>query len=244
VVAVWRGAVRERELGQLKSDFVSTVSHELRTPLTSIRMFGEMLREGVAGDDAERTRKYHDVIVRESERLSRLIANVLDFSQIERGARRYDRRRVTLAEIAEEAVATYRRLADGEAAPLALELEPGAGSAVCDGDREALAQSLLNLLSNAAKYGGDRPVTVRVAAAAQPARIAVTAEGPGISASELKRVFKAFYRAPEARRSGAQGTGLGLALVKRHVEALGGRVEVDSVPGRGSTFAIVMPRCA
>src|SRR5204863_5508859 len=89
VVATYRGAARERELGKLKSDFVSTVSHELKTPLTSIRMFAEMLREGVAGEDRERERRYHEIIVKESERLGLLIANLLDYAQIERGTRRY-----------------------------------------------------------------------------------------------------------------------------------------------------------
>jgi len=243
VVAVWRGAARARELSQLKSDFVSTVSHELRTPLTSIRMFGEMLREGMGGGDHERERRYHDVIVRESERLSRLIANVLDFSQIERGARRYDRKPVDLSALAEEAVATFGRLADGEAHPTRIDVDTSAHDVRIAADREAIVQSLLNLLSNAAKYGGPgKAIEIRLSADAAHARIAVVDQGPGLSIRESKRIFREFYRAPEALRSGVEGTGLGLALVKRHVEAHQGDVVVDSAPGRGATFTLVLPR--
>jgi signal transduction histidine kinase len=243
VVATYRGAARERELGKLKSDFVSTVSHELKTPLTSIRMFGEMLREGVGAGDPERQRRYQDVIVRESERLGRLIANVLDFSQIERGARRYDPKLVEAAALAGEAVETFQRLADGEGRALGLEVEEGAAHAHVAADREAMVQSLLNLLSNAAKYGGkDAPVLVRVAARLTEVRIAVVDRGPGIAEVDQKRIFREFWRAPEARRSGVEGTGLGLALVKKHVEAHGGRIEIASAPGQGATFTLVLPR--
>jgi two-component system phosphate regulon sensor histidine kinase PhoR len=242
MVALWRGVRRERELARLKSDFVSTVSHELKTPLTSIRMFGEMLREGVGQGDAERERRYHEVIVRESERLGRLIANVLDFAQIEKGARTYDRRAVSAPMLAGEAVDTFRRLADGEGQEIALAVLPQAGSAQVLADREAIVQALLNLLSNAAKYGARRPVSVSVGADAENVRIAVADHGPGLASGEQERVFREFYRAPEARRSGVEGTGLGLALVKRHVEAHGGRIEVESAPGQGATFTIVLPR--
>ncbi len=242
VIATYRGAARERELGKLKSDFVSTVSHELKTPLTSIRMFGEMLREGVGAGDPERQRRYHDVIVHESERLGRLIANVLDFSQIERGARRYDRRPVAAAALASEAVETFTRLADGEGHAMRVEVDDGAAGALVAADREAMVQSLLNLLSNAAKYGGkQKPVVVRVSTRASEVRVAVVDEGPGIAPADHKRIFREFWRAPEARTSGVEGTGLGLALVKRHVEAHGGRIEVDSAPGRGATFTLVLP---
>jgi two-component system phosphate regulon sensor histidine kinase PhoR len=242
VWTTWRFAARERELSRLKSDFVSTVSHELKTPLTSIRMFGEMLREGVHGGDVERQARYHDVIVRESERLGRLIANVLDFAQIEKGARRYDPQPIAGAALAGEAVETYRRLADGEGQVVELEIAEGAGGAQVSADREALVQALLNLLSNAAKYGAHQPVTVRVAAPNGEVRLAVSDRGPGIAPAEQKRIFREFYRAPEARQSGVEGTGLGLALVKRHVEAHGGRIEIESAPGKGATFTIVLPR--
>jgi len=112
--ATIRGAAKERELARLKSDFVSTVSHELKTPLTSIRMFAEMLQQGVAGEDRDRERRYHDIIVKESERLGLLIANLLDYAQIERGTRRYNRKLEPAGQLAQEAVTTFARLREGE----------------------------------------------------------------------------------------------------------------------------------
>src|SRR5207249_7839210 len=109
-----RGAARARELAQLKSDFVSTVSHELKTPLTSIRMFAEMLEQGVAQGDAAKMARYHSVIVQESQRLGILIANLLDYAQIERGTRRYTRTRSAIGQLARHAVTTFETLRDPE----------------------------------------------------------------------------------------------------------------------------------
>jgi signal transduction histidine kinase len=239
---IW-GAARERELARLKSDFVSTVSHELKTPLTSIRMFAEMLQQGVAGEDRERERRYHEIIVKESERLGLLIANLLDYAQIERGTRRYLRRRERAGEVAREAVTTFARLREGEGQEVSVDVEPAAAAAELLVDREVTVQALLNLLSNAVKYGGDRHA-VEVAVARRPdgrVALAVRDRGPGIPKAEQERVFREFYRAPTAYSAGVEGTGLGLALVKRHVEAQGGAVELDSEPGRGATFSLLFP---
>ena len=240
LVATVRGAARERELARLKGDFVSTVSHELKTPLTSIRMFAEMLQQKVAGADREREAHYHDIIVKESERLGLLIANLLDYSQVERGVRRYALATVDAGEVASEAVDTFRRLAEGEGREVQLTI--GRGRHAVRADRDSLVQSLLNLLTNAAKYSGDEPISVVVSAVDDQVFLAVIDQGPGIPKSEQRRIFREFYRTPEAQRSGIEGTGLGLALVKRHLEALGGTVEVDSEPGKGATFRLVLPR--
>lgn len=243
LVATVRSATRERELARLKSDFVSTVSHELKTPLTSIRMFAEMLQEGVAGGDADREARYHAIIVKESERLGLLIANVLDYSQIERGTRRYSARPEPLAEVAGEAVETFQRLREGDRYEVRFDVHADAAAAFVRVDRQVVVQSLLNLLANAAKYGGaDHPIEVRVYRAGdRELAVSVRDRGPGIPRAEHARIFREFYRAPEAYSSGVEGTGLGLALVKRHVDALGGRVELDSAVGEGSTFALVFP---
>ena len=244
--ATVRGAARERELARLKSDFVSTVSHELKTPLTSIRMFAEMLQQGVAGEDRVRERRYHEIIVKESERLGLLIANLLDYAQIERGTRRYDRRREPAAAIAREAVATFARLREGEGQEVAMApptAGPDAEQAAILVDREVTVQALLNLLSNAAKYGGGG-AAVEVGVDRRPDdRVAmwVRDRGPGIPPAEQERIFREFYRAPAAYKAGVEGTGLGLALVKRHVEAQGGAIELDSEPGRGATFTLLFP---
>lgn len=240
-----RGAARARELAQLKSDFVSTVSHELKTPLTSIRMFAEMLEQGVAQGDAAKMARYHGVIVQESQRLGLLIANLLDYAQIEKGTRRYTPSRQELAALARHAVTTFETLRDpdGKRNSIEVEVSPEAMRLDVDVDRDVVVQAVLNLLANAAKYGGaEQPIEVRVGADAAGGWIAVTDHGPGIPASEQARIFREFYRSPEAYRSGVEGTGLGLALVKRHIEALGGTVEVASEVGKGATFTIRLPR--
>jgi signal transduction histidine kinase len=246
ILATIRGAARARELAQLKSDFVSTVSHELKTPLTSIRMFAEMLEQGVAQGDAAKMARYHGVIVQESQRLGLLIANLLDYSQIERGTRRYTPSRENLERLARHAVTTFETLRDpekGKRNPIEVSVSPQAVKAEVEVDRDVVVQAILNLLANAAKYGAaDRAIEVDVAADEFAATIAVTDHGPGIPAHEQARIFREFYRAPEAYRSGVEGTGLGLALVKRHIEALGGTVEVQSVVGHGATFTIRLPR--
>lgn len=240
-----RGAARARELAQLKSDFVSTVSHELKTPLTSIRMFAEMLEQGVAQGDAAKMARYHGVIVQESQRLGLLIANLLDYAQIEKGTRRYTPSRQELAGLARHAVTTFETLRDPDGTRNSIEVEvsPEAMRVDVEVDRDVVVQAVLNLLANAAKYGGaDRPIEVVVGADAGGGWISVTDHGPGIPASEQPRIFREFYRSPEAYRSGVEGTGLGLALVKRHIEALGGTVEVASEVGKGATFTIRLPR--
>jgi signal transduction histidine kinase len=245
LLAMIRGAARARELAQLKSDFVSTVSHELKTPLTSIRMFAEMLQQGVAQGDPEKMHRYHGVIVQESQRLGLLIANLLDYAQIERGTRRYTPASVELAQLARGAVATFESLASPTTGrnPITVEVSPQAMITEVEVDRDVVVGAVLNLLANAAKYGGaDKPIEVLVDSDATTASIAVRDHGPGIPPIEQARIFKEFYRAPEAYRSNVEGTGLGLALVKRHIEALGGTVEVASQVGEGALFTLRLPR--
>jgi signal transduction histidine kinase len=247
LLATIRGAARARELARLKSDFVSTVSHELKTPLTSIRMFAEMLEQGVAQGDPAKMARYHGVIVQESQRLGLLIANLLDYAQIEKGTRRYTHTRQGIAALTRDAVATFETLRDpgGDGRnPLAVVVSGEAMHAEIEVDRDVVVGAVLNLLANAAKYGGATPVEIAVGADAGAAWIAVRDHGPGIPPAEQARIFREFYRAPEAYRSGVEGTGLGLALVKRHIEALGGAVEVASLVGEGATFTIRLPRAA
>jgi two-component system phosphate regulon sensor histidine kinase PhoR len=243
-----RGAARARELAQLKSDFVSTVSHELKTPLTSIRMFAEMLEQGVARGDTATMARYHHVIVQESQRLGLLIANLLDYAQIERGTRRYSPGRERVGPLVRGAVTTFESLHAPEGSsrnPIEVEVSSAAMDAEVLVDKDVVVQALLNLVTNAAKYGGsDKSIEVRADADTSAAWISVRDHGPGIPAHEQVRIFREFYRAPEAYRSGIEGTGLGLALVKRHIEALGGTVAVESEVGAGAMFTIRLPRIA
>lgn len=245
LLAMIRGAARARELARLKSDFVSTVSHELKTPLTSIRMFAEMLEQGVARGDTQKTARYQGVIVQESQRLGHLIANLLDYAQIEKGTRRYTPTRQEIAQLARYAVTTFESLRHPEGARNSIEVAVSSSAmhAEVDVDRDVVVQAVLNLLANAAKYGGsEHPIEVAVDADAAGAWIDVRDRGPGIPPAEQARIFREFYRAPEAYRSNVEGTGLGLALVKRHIEALGGRVDVASEVGHGATFTIRFAR--
>jgi len=263
LLATIRGAARARELARLKSDFVSTVSHELKTPLTSIRMFAEMLEQGVAQGDTQKMARYQGVIVQESQRLGHLITNLLDYAQIEKGTRRYAPSRHELAQLARHAVTTFESLRhpDGMRASGAASEDARGGTttrnsievavsseamhAEVEVDRDVVVQALLNLLANAAKYGGtERPIEVEVDADAAAAWISVRDHGPGIPAAEQARIFREFYRAPEAYRSNVEGTGLGLALVKRHIEALGGTVQVASAVGEGARFTLRFARAA
>jgi signal transduction histidine kinase len=233
----FRGVRRESELARLKSDFASNVSHELKTPLTSIRMYAEMLQQDIATTPQDQ-RRYQGVIVRESERLGRLIANVLDFSRIERGTRRYDLRPELLNGMAEDAVKTFERLFADEEVVVSADL-PGAKELWVIADREAALQSILNLLNNAAKYSrGAAEIEVRLIRGDSEHGIAVIDHGIGIPPGEQKRIFDDFYRSPQARSEGVEGTGLGLALVRRHMAAYGGRVELRSTVGEGSTFTL------
>ena len=244
LLATIRGAARARELARLKSDFVSTVSHELKTPLTSIRMFAEMLEQGVAQGDPQKQARYHSVIVQESQRLGLLIANLLDYAQIERGTRRYTTVREDIGQLARHAVTTFETLRDPDASrrnTISVKVSPEGENVEVEVDRDVVVQAVLNLLANAVKYGGG-VVDVEVGADATWATIAVRDYGPGIPPAEQARIFREFYRAPEAYRAGVEGTGLGLALVKRHVEALGGTVAVSSTVGEGATFTIRLPR--
>jgi len=238
LLTMYRGVRQEMELARLKSDFVSNVSHELKTPLTSIRMFGEMLQQGLAADQQKRS-KYYGIIVAESERLGRLINNVLDFSRMERGTKTYDFDEHSLGNLAREAVDTFGHFREAEGFELRLEVPQDPEVRV---DRDAVVQSLINLLTNAVKYSGDaRRILVRVYERTDSAVLEVTDQGIGIPEKEQRRIFEDFYRATNVQHGGAEGTGLGLALVRRHCLNMGGSVEMESTLAKGSTFRMVFP---
>jgi signal transduction histidine kinase len=237
--ATWRLMRREAEMAQLKSDFVANVSHDLKTPLSVIRMFGETLEMGRVRDEGQR-QEYYRVIARESERLSRLIENVLDFARIEGGRRAY-----TLAPTAVEPV--IRDTLDAFEHPLASEgfkvevrVPPDLPDVRVDG--EAIAQALANLVDNAIKYSGERKaLLVEARLVGGELAISVADEGIGIAPEEQGKVFEKFYRAGRSETQGRRGSGVGLALVRHIAEAHGGRASVESALGAGSRFTIWLP---
>jgi signal transduction histidine kinase len=234
-----RDVQRDLRLAELRSQFVSSVTHELKTPLTAIRMFTETLR--LDEDVDQRTRdEYLNTIQHESERLSRLVDNVLDFGKIERGRKTYRFQPVRLEEVVAEAAraAQYPLTQAGFALEIATQPDLPPVSA----DADALQQAILNLLTNAMKYSGDsRRIALRLDGENGHARIHVVDQGIGIAVEDQERIFESFYRAPTAENQRIPGTGLGLTIVAHIAKAHGGGVKVASRVGGGSAFTILLP---
>jgi signal transduction histidine kinase len=234
---------RQMRLAQQKTDFVSNVSHELKTPLTSIRMFADMLAEGRVNEQ-DRQRNYLRIISAESARLTRLINNVLDFARMERGAPSGERRPCDLVDVVEEVVNTCRPHLEAAGIPLSLEMKTE--ELPLAADRDALAQIMLNLISNAEKYGG-KEIVVRVRQqkngidSAVVACVDVLDRGPGIPAKKSETIFQPFQRLDDSLASGVSGSGLGLTLARRMARAHGGDVTYSPRPGGGSCFTLTVP---
>lgn len=239
IVVTARLMRRETEMARLKADFVANVSHDLKTPLSVIRMFGETLELGRVTDEAKR-REYYHVIARESERLSRLIDNVLDFSRIEGGRRTYDMVPTAVEPVIRDAL-------DAFAYPLKqggfkVEVDVASDLPEISMDADAIGQALANLIDNAIKYSGERR-ELQVGASVVDGHVALSVRdgGLGIPAEEQARIFDKFYRVGRSDTQGRRGSGVGLALVRHIVEAHGGRVTVESRVGAGSRFTLWLP---
>ncbi len=229
---------REANLSKLQTDFVSKVSHELRTPLTSIRMFAEMLQDGKR--DAKQTAICLEVLHKETIRLSERIERLLDWGRMEAGRRIYDHTSDTPEAIVADALSTFHSNRFGREQEIDVELAPDLPTVLVD--REALVDALVNLLSNAVKYSGDdKKISIGAQADKRFLRIFVRDNGDGIPRVEHKRIFQKFYRADDRLSRDVEGSGLGLAIVGHVVAAHRGRIEVESAPGRGSTFTLVLP---
>ncbi len=245
VLIVIRASMHERRLAALKSDFVANVSHELKTPLASVRMFGEMLLTGrVASEDKQR--EYLQIIVGESERLSALIDNVLDFAKVEGGKDAYDFAEGDVGDVAARAVDLLHYRAEREGVTLVVETEPIPALI----DARAVELALINLIDNALKYAkGTGIIVVSVQARGGEVVIGVSDDGPGIPREEQERIFDRFVRGKHAQAQRTRGSGIGLALVKHIAESHGGAVRVESPiadkrPGAknaGTIFEISLP---
>ncbi|MEC9374103.1 MAG: ATP-binding protein [Planctomycetota bacterium] len=241
VLTILRDVTREREISQMKTDFVSKVSHELRTPLSSVNAYIELLLDGEAQDEAAR-QEFYQIIKNEADRLNRLIDNMLNISRIEAGIVKVDRCEVDFLKSAEQAVEVITPQAKLKDIMVTLKKSPLACTAMADSDM--IQQIMLNLLSNAVKYtpeGGRVTMTVENDDATGSVMVTVADTGLGIPPDALPRVFDKFYRIENYKRV-AKGTGLGLALVKHLVETVHhGQISVTSELGMGSKFIFTIP---
>jgi signal transduction histidine kinase len=235
----YRSVARELALAKLKSDFVSNVSHELRTPLSLIRLYAETLELGRISSPGKH-QEYYEIIRKESERLTSLINNILDFSRIEAGKKEYSFRETDMADLVRSTLDSYRfeieqngfqfeQKIDNNLPPLRV-------------DREAIARSLLNLVNNAVKYSAtEKYLGVHLYRRDDGVNIEVVDHGIGIPLKEQLKIFEKFYRVGDPLVHNTKGSGLGLSLVRHIVQAHGGVVAVESAPGRGSKFIITLP---
>lgn len=235
-----RTASRAMKLSQMKSDFVSNVSHELRTPLASIRVFGEFLKLGRVKDEAK-MREYGEYIESESRRLTQIINNILDFSRIESGQKSYQFLPTDIGETVADTLKMFEvRLRQSG---FVIDFETlNSPLPLVEMDADAITQALVNLLDNAVKYSGDsRLIKVRLAQENRFVSISVADGGVGIPDEDRERIFERFHRVSTGLVHDVKGSGLGLAIVKHIVEAHGGEVAVESEPGKGSTFTVLLP---
>lgn len=229
----------ELELGKMKSDFVSTVSHEFKSPLTSIRQLSEMLQTGRVPSE-ERRQQYYNVLLEQSERLSLLIDNILDFAKMEEGKKEFEFKMVDMGSLLEEVVSTIQQQVRHEGFTIEVEFDKSLPS--IKADRAAIIQAITNLIDNGIKYSaGSKKVYVRGFTENRYLIITVLDFGVGIKPEEIDKVFDRFYRGGNELTRTVKGSGLGLTLVKQIVQAHHGTVHVESEPGQGSTFSIRLP---
>ena len=231
---------RLKELDRLKDEFVSTVSHELRTPLTSVRAFSEILHDNADMGQEER-KKFLDIMVKETERLTRLINEVLDLAKIESGRADWHMEIIDLTEILKEAVAATSQLFHEKSVAI-VELLPSFPIKVF-ADRDRIIQVVINLLSNAAKFSpqDEGRVTVRLYFKEREIRVEVADNGPGIHPDEQQKIFEKFKQITDLRNGKPKGTGLGLAICRRIIEYHNGYIWVESIPGEGAKFVFSLP---
>jgi signal transduction histidine kinase len=239
---VYSNVRREVHLSKLKSDFVANVSHELKTPVALIRLFAETLELGrVQGEEKEK--QYYRIIDKESQRLTQLINNILDFSRIEAGRKEYRFAPADLTRIVDEVLEAYRFQIEQQG--FTLEVSVAEDLPEVSVDKEAIGLALINLVNNAIKYSREeKHIRLDVRREGDRVLLSVTDRGIGIAKGEQKKIFDKFYRGEDSLVHATKGSGLGLALVRHIMEAHGGEATVDSAPGRGSTFALALPTAA
>ncbi len=243
-----KAVARLEELDRLKSNFLATMSHELRTPLTSVIGYAEMMAEGLAGPVSGEQREYLGTILNKADQLLGMITAVLDVASLETAPLALERCQLSLADIVASEVATYTPQAGKRGIAIQLEAR---GDTIVIGDRKKIRQVVSSLISNAVKFTPDRG---RIGVAVHPGPLApgehehpraiqlvVSDSGIGISREQVGKIFEPFFQVDSSSTRAFGGTGLGLTLAKAYVEAHGGRIWVDTMPGQGSTFVATFP---
>ena len=237
--AIVRSVTRELKVARLQGDFVSAVSHEFRTPLASLCHLSDLLVQGRVATE-QRRREYYQALQRESERLHRLVENILDFRRMEVGAREYQLEPVDATTLIRGTAEAFAQEVQERGCVVEIEVEDALPQ--IRADREALGRAIRNLLDNAVKYSPDcQTVWIQASRTGDGVVVSVRDQGLGIARSEQELIFEKFYRAEDAKRSGARGTGLGLTMVQHVVTAHGGQLQVNSQLGEGSVFTIHLP---
>jgi len=229
---------REWRLTELKSEFVASLSHDLRRPLTSIRMFSEMLKNGKVLSE-EKKSQYYNIISSESEQLTSLANNILDFARIERGRKKYEFQTEDMTKLIRETVERFKTSIAREDTQISLDMAPDLPTLKVDA--EAISQALTNLLTNAVNYSPfEKDIKVNALKTPKGLVIEVADRGLGISRSEQKKIFEKFYRVTQ-KGTDVEGSGLGLTIVEHAAKAHHGKVLVESQLGQGSKFSLVLP---
>ncbi|HZE71811.1 MAG TPA: HAMP domain-containing sensor histidine kinase [Pyrinomonadaceae bacterium] len=230
---------KEMALARLKSDFVSNVSHELRTPLALIRLYAETLELGRITTQ-DKKQEYYRIIRKESERLTALITNILDFSRIEAGRKEYEFRPTDIGDLVRNTLDSYRYQIEQQGFAFEESIDPNLPPVRVD--REAIARALVNLVNNALKYSADEKfLRVKLYRTNGFVKLEVVDRGIGITRREQSKIFEKFYRTGDPLVHNTKGSGLGLSLVRHITHAHGGEIAVESIPGKGSKFTLSLP---
>lgn len=239
LTVIYVAAARERQLKQLKEDFISNVSHELKTPLSLIGMFSEILVTGrIRSEKAKR--EYYDLIHNESERMGRLVNNLLDFASLEKDRKRKYFEKTDISALVNEGLEAYRYELQKEGFQLSSDIDPAIPDTLADPN--AISMAFFNLLDNSMKYSGEqKEIRIKLCQVNGSIQLSVADKGLGIPPAEQQKIFEKFYRGSSARIRKTRGSGIGLAITKQVAELHGGEVLVDSQPGKGSTFTLTIP---